>query len=52
MICTKMVLFIFKKPKASLTPGKYTYMGAYNPLGKQLEYDKNTGEVTKWHVQP
>jgi len=24
----------------------------YNPLEKQLEYDKNTGEVTKWYVQP
>jgi len=21
-------------------------------LDKQLEYDKNTGEVTKWHVKP
>ena len=39
-------------PKAGWTPGKYKYMGAYNPLDKQLEYDKNTGEVTKWHVQP
>ena len=27
-------------------------MGPYNPLDKQLEYDKNTSEVTKWHVQP
>ena len=27
-------------------------MGPYNPLEKQLEYDKNTGEITKWHVQP
>ena len=27
-------------------------MGPYNPLDQQLEYDKNTGEVTKWHVQP
>jgi len=27
-------------------------MGPYNPLEKQLEYDKNTGEVTKCHVQP
>ena len=31
---------------------KYKYMGPYNPLEKQLEYDKNTGEVTKWHVKP
>ena len=40
------------KPKAGWTPGKYKYMGPYNPLEKQLEYDKNTGEVTKWYVQP
>ena len=40
------------RPKAGWTPSKYKYMGAYNPLDKQLEYDKNTGEVTKWHVQP
>ena len=40
------------KPKAGWTPSKYKYMGPYNPLENQLEYDKNTGEVTKWHVQP
>ena len=40
------------KPKAGWTPRKYKYMGPYNPLENQLEYDKNTGEVTKWHVQP
>lgn len=40
------------KPKAGWTPGKYKYMGPYNPLDNLLEYDKNTGEVTKWHVQP
>ena len=40
------------KPKAGWTPSDYKYMGPYNPLDKQLEYDRNTGEVTKWHVQP
>ncbi|PFX21436.1 hypothetical protein AWC38_SpisGene14072 [Stylophora pistillata] len=40
------------KPKGGWTPGSYNYMGPYNPLHKQLEYDKNTGEVTKWHVKP
>ena len=40
------------KPKAGWAPGKYKYIGPYNPLDKQLEYDKNTGQVTKWHVQP
>ena len=27
-------------------------MGRYSPFEKQLEYDRNTGKVTKWHVQP
>ena len=40
------------RPKAGFTPGKYKYMGAYNPLDKQLEYDPETGEVLKWKVMP
>ena len=24
----------------------------YNPLNEQLEYDKTTGKLTKWYVQP
>ena len=40
------------RPKAGFTPGKYKYMGAYNPLEKQLEYDPETGEVSKWKVTP
>ena len=40
------------KPKAGWTPGKYRYMGPYNPLDKQLSYDPNTGEVTEWRVRP
>ena len=40
------------KPKAGWTPSNYKYMGPYNQLNKQLEYDSNTGEVTKWYVQP
>ena len=40
------------RPKAGFTPGKYKYMGAYNPLDKQLEYDPETGEVLKWKVLP
>jgi len=40
------------KPKARFTPGKYKYMGPYNPLEKQLRYDPQTGEVLKWYVQP
>ena len=40
------------RPKAGFTPGKYKYMGPYNPLDQQLEYNKDTGEITKWHVKP
>ena len=40
------------RPKAGFTPGEYKYMGAYNPLEKQLEYDPETGEVLKWKVMP
>ena len=39
------------KPKAGWTPGNYKYMGPYNPLDKQLEYDEDNGEITKWHVK-
>ena len=39
-------------PKAGWTPGKYKYMGPYNPLEKQLSYDPETGEVTEWRVKP
>ena len=40
------------RPKAGFTPGKYKYLGPYNPLEEQLQYDKNTGKVTKWNVKP
>ena len=40
------------RPKAGFTSGKYKFMGLYNPLDKQLEYDKDTGKITKWHVKP
>ena len=40
------------KPKAGGTPGKYKYMGPYNPLEKQLSYNPETGEVTEWTVKP
>ena len=40
------------RPKAGFTPSKYKYMGAYNPLDKQLKYDPETGEVLKWKVLP
>ena len=40
------------KPRAGWTPGKYKYMGPYNPLDKQLSYNPNTGKVTEWRVRP
>ena len=40
------------KPKAGWTPGKYKYMGPYNPLEKQLTYDPETGKVLEWKVKP
>lgn len=35
------------RPKSGFTPSNYKYMGPYNPLDEQLEYNKDTGEVTK-----
>ena len=40
------------KPKAGWTPTNYKYMGPFNPLDKQLEYDPETGEITRWMVPP
>lgn len=40
------------KPKAGWTPPGYKYMGPYNPLNEQLQYDPATGEVLKWYVKP
>ena len=42
----------YQDQKLDLPPGKYKYMGACNPLDKQLEYDPETGEVLKWKVMP
>lgn len=39
------------RPKNGFTPGEYKYMGPYNPLDKQLEYDEK-GNITKYHVEP
>ena len=40
------------RPKAGWTPGNYKYMGPYNPLDQQMEYNKDSGGITKWHVKP
>lgn len=40
------------KPKSGWTAPGYKYMGPYNPLDKQLEYDPKTGEVLKWYTKP
>lgn len=38
------------RPKAGFIPVNFIYMEPFNPLDKQLGYDKRTGEVAKWHV--
>ena len=38
------------KPKAGWTPTNHKCMGPFNPLDKQLEYNPETGEITKWIV--
>ena len=40
------------RPKAGWTPGKFKYMGPYNPLEQQSSYNPETGEVTEWNVKP
>ena len=40
------------KPKAGWTPTNYKYMSPFNPVDKQLEFDPETGEITKWIVPP
>ena len=40
------------KPTACWTPGKYKYMGPMNDLDSQLDYNRNSGEITKYHVKP
>ena len=39
-------------PNAGWTPTKYNYMGPFNRLEKQLEYDKETGQITNFKVEP
>ena len=35
----------FPKPKSGSTLLGHKYTGPYNPLDKQLKYDKNTGQI-------
>ena len=30
----------------------YKYLGPYNPLDKQILYDKRTGDILKYHDKP
>ena len=39
------------RPKSGFTPGKYKYLGLYNNLDQQLEYEDN-GKITNYHVKP
>ena len=51
LIFTKLLVY-YHDLRLVLTPSKYKYMGLYNPLDKQLKYDKDTGGVLEWYVQP
>ena len=39
-------------PKSGLVPGDYKYVGPYNPLRSQVDFDENTGEIRQIHTQP
>ena len=40
------------RPKSGWTPGDYKYLGPYNPLESQVDFDKTTGEIRQIHTQP
>lgn len=40
------------KPKKGFTLPGHKYTGPYNPLEKQLKYDKNTGEILEIYDRP
>ena len=35
------------RPKSGWTPGNYKYLGPYNPLERQVDFDENTGQIRK-----
>ena len=37
----------FRPKKGFVAPGGYAYLGPYNPLNKQVIYNKDTGEIYK-----
>ena len=37
----------FRPSKGFVVPGGYRYLGPYNPLEKQVSYNKDTGEIYK-----
>ena len=40
------------RPKKGWTLAGHNYTGPYNPLDKQLKYDKNTGKILEIYQQP
>ena len=40
------------RPKSGWAPGKYKYLGPYNPLHKQVSFNERTGEIQKIHIHP
>ena len=39
------------RPNSGFIPAKYKYLGPYNNLNQQVEYD-DSGNITKYHVKP
>ena len=40
------------KPKSGLTLRRHKYTGPYNPIDKQLKYDKNIGQIPEIYDKP
>ena len=38
--------------KKGWVPPGYSYLGPYNPLNEQVDFDPDTGEIRKIHTQP
>ena len=48
----KMIGKIPRPSKGFVVPGGYRYLGPYNPLQKQVLFNKDTGEIQKIHIPP
>ena len=48
----KMIGKLPRPSKGFVAPGGYRYLGPYNPLNKQIIYNKDTGEIYKINESP